>query len=84
MPLLAQQLLKRLQRGEDLGGGEATRQALELLREESRAGQRRLAIAVVATGLLITAGLLLPTQTLTAWVLGLAGLFLGWRAIRAG
>ena len=82
LPLLAQQVLKRLQKGEDLGGGEATRRAIESLRDETRAGQQRLIAAVLAGGLLITASLLVASQPLLAGGLAVAALVLGLRALR--
>lgn len=82
LPLLAQQVLKRLQKGEDLGGGEATRRAIESLRDETRAGQQRLIAAVLAVGLLITASLLVASQPLPAGGLAVAALVLGLRALR--
>ncbi|MEK6806104.1 MAG: ubiquinone biosynthesis regulatory protein kinase UbiB [Pseudomonadota bacterium] len=83
LPLLAQQLLKRLQRGEDLSGGEATRLAIEHLREESHRNQARLIHAVLSAGFLITAGLLWHLLPPLSWALGLLGLWCAWRASRS-
>jgi ubiquinone biosynthesis protein len=91
LPALATQLLKRLERGESLGGADSNKKELEYLRWEIRNGQRRNVRLIAGSTLILASVLLLAFDAqasrmwgapISAWVLGLAGLFLWWRAAK--
>lgn len=87
LPLLAENALKRLERGEPLGGGVSARD-LAALRAELLKGQRQISRAVAAAGLLIVAALIYgftPSSThwlgmpLASWALAISALWFGRR-----
>ena len=93
LPVLAQQLLKRLERGENPGGAAIDRKALAELREELRRESRRSARMLAGSTLLIASALLLALDgyaprmmlgdaPLSSWLLALGGLFFWWRSLR--
>ncbi len=92
LPALATQLLKRLERGETLGGDGTSKEELMRLREEMRRGHRRNGLLIVGSTLVLGAVILLAFDgyasrmlgdaPISAWALALAGLFLWWRAGR--
>ncbi|MBI2383956.1 MAG: ubiquinone biosynthesis regulatory protein kinase UbiB [Gammaproteobacteria bacterium] len=92
LPELAHRALKRLERGE-LGGG-MSRHAVDSLRDEIRAGNRRNVLMIAGSTLLIAAAVIYALDGYAkpmwdgapalSWIGALAGLWLYWRAHRDG
>ncbi|HZP12481.1 MAG TPA: ubiquinone biosynthesis regulatory protein kinase UbiB [Nevskiaceae bacterium] len=92
IPPLATQMLRRLERGESLIGGEGNDEEIKRLREEMKRGQRRTALMIAGSTLILAAAILLAfdgfssrmlgNAPLSSWVLGIGGAVLWWRAGR--
>jgi ubiquinone biosynthesis protein len=86
LPALATQMLRKLERGDSLGGQGLDRDDFARLREDLRAGQRRTALMIAGSTLILGAVILVATTTtypLTASLLGAIGLLVWWRAARS-
>jgi ubiquinone biosynthesis protein len=91
LPELAQQVLRKLERGEGLGG--LNRRSLDQLREELRANSRRQAAVVLGAALIVGAVVLLGLADAAtvrwggvpplSWILGAVGAWIAWRGWRA-
>ncbi len=93
LPPLATQMLRKLERGESLIGGDGVDQRqLEHLREEIKRGQRRMSWLVAGSTLILASAILLAFDgyssrmwghaPVSTWLLGTAGLLLWWRSGR--
>lgn len=94
LPALATEMLRKLERGESLIGGDSGIDADELkrLRDEMKRGQRRTALMIAGSTLILASAILLAfdgfssrmlgSAPLSTWVLGIAGVLLWWRAGR--
>ncbi len=94
LPALATEMLRKLERGESLVGGDGGVDVDELkrLREEIKRGQRRTALMIAGSTLILASAILLAfdgfssrmlgSAPLSTWVLGIAGVLLWWRAGR--
>jgi ubiquinone biosynthesis protein len=91
LPALATQLLRKLERGENLiGDGGVDREALARLREEMRRGQQRTAWMIAGGTLILASAILLAFDgyssrmwghaPISTWLLGIAGALMWWKA----